>query len=175
MAPPTLHLLHPPDRIAARVVEMAAAIEAQRGDDAAPLHVVGVLMGAWVFVADLVRAFRRPVTVDFLRARSYGTAATSSGRVRIDGGEDVHLEGRDVLLVEDIVDTGHTIRRVVDHLGARGAASVTVAALLDKPSRREVDVEVHHVGFEVPDAFVVGYGLDLNDGFRSLPGLWTVA
>ena len=132
---------------------------------------MGVLNGAWIFLADLARALPRDVSVDFLGARSYGTAAASSGEVRITRELEQDIAGRDVLLVEDIVDTGYTLARILPLLEARGPRSLATVTLLDKPSQRRVEVPVTYVGFEIPDRFVVGYGLDHAGRYRDLPDL----
>jgi hypoxanthine phosphoribosyltransferase len=136
--------------------------------------VVGVLRGAFVFMADLVRAIPRDARCDFLGVRSYGDATVSSGVVQITSDLLLPLEGQRVLLVEDIVDTGLTLQYLLGLLEARRPASLHVCALLSKPSRRRVQVPVDFVGFEVPDHFVVGYGLDAAQRFRNLPYIGVV-
>jgi len=132
------------------------------------LVVVCVLKGAWVFMADLVRRLTLPVRCDFVRLRSYqGTVTTGKVEMLLDTTRD--LEGKDLLLVEDIVDTGITMDYLLSHMQERGVRSVEVCALLDKPSRRVVDVGIRYVGFVIPDRFVVGYGLDIDEKFRNLP------
>jgi hypoxanthine phosphoribosyltransferase len=133
------------------------------------LTVVGVLRGAFIFMADLVRAIPRPLRCDFLGVRSYGDATVSSGIVEITSDLLLPIEDEHVLLVEDIVDTGLTLRYLVEILEARRPRSLSVCALLSKPSRRRVDVRLDYVGFEVPDQFVVGYGLDAAQQHRHLP------
>jgi hypoxanthine phosphoribosyltransferase len=132
-------------------------------------HIVGVLRGAFIFMADLVRAMPRDVLCDFLAVRSYGSATESSGIVQITHDLGLPIAGQHVVLVEDIVDTGLTLRHLLDLLATRRPASVRVCALLNKPSRRQVEVPVHFVGFEVPDRFVVGFGLDHDQRYRNLP------
>ena len=160
-----LRELIPAAEIAKRVVEMGAEIDARLAPG--PLTVVGVLRGAFVFMADLVRAIPRELTCDFLGVRSYGDATVSSGVVEITSDLGAPIAGRQVLLVEDIVDTGLTLRYLLDLLKARGPAGVYVCALLAKPSYKEMPLDF--VGFPAPDAFVVGYGLDYNDDYRHLP------
>lgn len=159
-----------PEAINARVVEVAKAIAADYAEKR-PL-VVGTLKGAVVFFADLVRAIH-PVpdglSLDFVRASSYGAGTDSSGTVSLVGSADGSLEGRHVLLVEDIVDTGHTAVRLLAHYRAAGAASVKLVSLLSKPARREVEIEPDYCCFDIPDKFVVGYGLDFAEHYRSLP------
>lgn len=155
------------DAIAARVKAMAGEIEA-----AVPpgiLHVVVVLRGAFVFAADLIRAIRRDVRCDFLGVRSYGSATESSGVVQITQDLGMPIDGRHVLLVEDIVDTGLTVRHLLDLLATRRPASLRVCTLLDKPDRRQTQVPVDFVGFQIPNHFVVGYGLDHDQRYRNLP------
>jgi len=130
---------------------------------------VGVLKGGVVFMADLARAIDADLELDFLAVSSYGGGTTSSGVVRITHDLTKNIEGRHVLLVEDIVDTGHTLRFLLDHLARRKPASLKMVALLDKPTRREADVAADWIGFEIPDEFVVGYGLDLDGLYRNLP------
>jgi hypoxanthine phosphoribosyltransferase len=157
------------DAIAARVAEMGAAIaEDYRRDESEP-HLVCVLKGGCVFLTDLMRAIDHPLTVDFIAVSSYGDEKSSSGEVRVTKDLDQSLDGRDVLFVEDIVDTGLTLSFLVDSFRRRGARSVRIAALLDKRSRRCVDVPVDYVGFEIPDVFVVGYGLDHAERYRNIP------
>jgi len=130
---------------------------------------VGLLRGSFVFISDLVRELDLPIEVDFLEASSYGDAMQSSREVRILKDLRAPIEGRDVLVVEDIVDTGHTMRHVLGLLGARGPARLRSIALLDKPTRREVEVQADWTGFTIPDEFVVGYGIDYAQRNRNLP------
>ncbi|HJX53894.1 MAG TPA: hypoxanthine phosphoribosyltransferase [Polyangia bacterium] len=153
--------------IAARVAGLGEEIAAQLPDGA--LTAVGILRGAFVFMADLVRAIPRDVRCDFLGVRSYGAATETSGVVQITSDLSLPVAGQHVLLVEDIVDTGLTLRYLLDLLEARGPASIHVCTLLNKTSRRRVEVPLHFVGFEIPDRFVVGYGLDAGQKYRSLP------
>jgi hypoxanthine phosphoribosyltransferase len=154
--------------IAARVEGLAREITAYfQGTD--KLVIVGLLRGSFVFIADLVREIELPVEVDFLEASSYGDAMHSSREVRILKDLRGEIGGRDVLLVEDIVDTGFTLHHVIHLLQAREPARLKVCALLDKPARREVPVKADWTGFEIPDAFVVGYGIDFAQRNRNLP------
>jgi len=134
---------------------------------------VGILKGAFVFMGDLVRHLDFPVEVDFIQVGSYGSS-TTSGAVKHRPGGLEHLSDRRVLLIEDIVDTGHTARFVVDHIMGLGAARCDICALLDKPSRRDVRIDVSYVGLEVPDRFFVGYGMDLDEDYRNLDGLYCI-
>jgi hypoxanthine phosphoribosyltransferase len=154
--------------IAQRTRELAADIRRDYAD-AGQLHLVCVLKGAFMFLADLVRAMDMPVTLDFMALSSYASGTTSSGEVRLLKDLDSALEGRHVLIVEDIVDTGLTLQYLQDILTARGPRSVRTACLLNKPSRRQIDVRVEYIGFAIDDQFVVGYGLDYNERYRNLP------
>ena len=157
------------EQIHARITEMAAQMNADY-PDSEPLHFVAVLKGAFVFLSDLARAMTpRPVTLDFIAVSSYGAATKSSGEVRLLKDLDTPLQGRDVIIVEDIVDTGLTLHYLQDVLRARDPKSLKTACLLSKPSRRKVDVQVEYIGFEIEDKFVVGYGLDNAGQFRHLP------
>jgi hypoxanthine phosphoribosyltransferase len=159
--------------IAARVEAMAREIDGYfRGTE--KLVVVGLLRGSFVFIADLVRELETPVEVDFLEASSYGSAMSSSREVRIVKDLSGKIEGLDVLVVEDIVDTGHTLRHVLTLLAARKPRRLEACALLDKPSRREVAVTARFIGFEIPDEFVVGYGIDYAQRNRNLPYIGAV-
>jgi hypoxanthine phosphoribosyltransferase len=154
-------------QIAAKVKELAERINADYEGKEPVL--VAVLNGAVVFLADLMRNLKIPVTVDFVKWVSYGRDTRSSGVMRILKDLDESVESRHVLVVEDIVDTGLTLHYLLENLGVRNAASVRVVALLDKPSRRKVEVKLDYEGFKVPDAFVVGYGLDYDGKYRNLP------
>ncbi len=154
--------------IAARIEDLAREIEAEFADTD-KLVVVGLLRGSFVFIADLVREIDLPVEVDFLEASSYGNSMESSREVRILKDLRGKIGGRDVLVVEDIVDTGHTLHHVVGLLKQRDPARLKTIALLDKPTRREVDMRADWIGFEIPDEFVVGYGIDYAQRNRNLP------
>ncbi|MDU8929696.1 hypoxanthine phosphoribosyltransferase [Alisedimentitalea sp. MJ-SS2] len=154
--------------IAARIEDLAREIREEfSGTD--KLVVVGLLRGSFVFIADLVRELDMPVEVDFLEASSYGDAMESSREVRILKDIRGQIEGRDVLVVEDIVDTGYTLEHVVHLLESRGPRKLRTIALLDKPSRREAEIRADWIGFEIPDEFVVGYGIDFAQRNRNLP------
>ena len=154
--------------IAARVEALAGEIE-RHFAGTSQLIVVGLLRGSFVFIADLVRELDLPVEVDFLEASSYGNKTVTSREVRILKDLRGAIGGRDVLVVEDIVDTGHTLSHVSTLLRSRAPARLETIALLDKPSRREVDVKATWTGFEIPDEFVVGYGIDYAQRDRNLP------
>jgi hypoxanthine phosphoribosyltransferase len=159
--------------IAARVEALAREISDHfAGTD--KLVVVGLLRGSFIFIADLVREIDLPVEVDFLEVSSYGNSTRSSREVRILKDLRGEIEARDVLVVEDIVDTGHTLKRVLEILKTRRPARLEVCALLDKPARREVDVKATWTGFEIPDEFVVGYGIDYAQRDRNLPHIGAV-
>jgi len=159
--------------IAARVEGLAREISDHfAGTD--KLVVVGLLRGSFIFIADLVREIDLPVEVDFLEVSSYGNSTRSSREVRILKDLRGEIEGRDVLVVEDIVDTGHTLKRVLEIMTTRRPARLEVCALLDKPSRREVDVKATWTGFEIPDEFVVGYGIDYAQRDRNLAHIGAV-
>lgn len=153
--------------IAARVEALAKDISTHFADTD-KLVVVGLLRGSFVFIADLVRELDLPCEVDFLETSSYGNDMQSSREVRILKDLRGEIEGRDILVVEDIVDTGHTLKHVIGLLQSRNPARLEVCALLDKPSRREVDVKATWTGFEIPDEFVVGYGIDYAQRNRNL-------
>jgi hypoxanthine phosphoribosyltransferase len=153
--------------IAARIEELCREIHDEFADTS-KLVVVGLLRGSFIFIADLVRELDLPVEVDFLEASSYGDGMESSREVRILKDLRSGIEGRDVLVVEDIVDTGHTLSHVVSLLKSRKPARMKCIALLDKPARREVDFKADWIGFEIPDEFVVGYGIDYAQRNRNL-------
>ena len=156
------------DQIRDRVGELAAGINASypAGRD---LHLVSVLKGSFIFLADLVRALGRPLTLDFVVLSSYHGGTRSSGRVTVVKDLDMGIRDRDVLVVEDIVDTGQTLVWLLDHLRARRPRSLRTVSLLDKRSRRTAKVAIEHVGFSIEDRFVVGYGLDHAEQWRQLP------
>jgi hypoxanthine phosphoribosyltransferase len=160
------------DTIQARIVELAAEIRRDY-DDREPL-VVCVLKGGFIFLADLVRHLDMPVNVDFMAISSYGAGTRSSGVVRILKDLETPIEGREVLVVEDIVDSGLTLHYLMRNLASRKPASLEVCALLTKPARREIDVPIRYVGFEIEDKFVVGYGLDYAERYRNLRSIGVV-
>ncbi len=155
------------EAIQGRVCELGRRIDEYYADK--DLLLIAVLKGSVLFLADLMRAISIPHEIDFLATSSYGASTSSSGIVRIMKDLNEPIEGRHVLLVEDIVDSGHTLAYLTQLFGARNPASLEVVTLLDKPSRREVDIEVLWTGFSVPDEFVIGYGLDFNQRYRNLP------
>jgi len=151
----------------ARVAELGREIsEDYAGRE---LLLVGVLKGAVFFMADLMRSITVPCEIDFMAISSYGASTDSSGVVRILKDLDINIEGRHVLVVEDIIDSGLTLSYLLRNLESRGPATIEICALLTKPARREIDVPVRYVGFEIPDRFVIGYGLDFGERYRNLP------
>lgn len=167
-----LKLLFSADDIRASVADLAGRISADyEGRD---LILVAVLNGAALLAADLVRALAIPVTLEFLRAASYGQSTQSTGVVQIRKDVETPVTGRDVLIVEDIVDTGLTAQFLLDHLSAGQPRSIEVCTLLDKPSRRQIPLSPKYVGLEVGDVFVVGYGMDYNQRYRQLPGIFAL-
>ena len=161
-----LEVLISEEKIAERVKELGQQISSDY--QGKTVHLVCVLKGAYTFMADLARAMDVTVTLDFLAVSSYNEGTSTSGEVRLTKDLDSSLQGRDVIIVEDIADTGLTLRYLYNMLQRRGPNSLKIAALLSKPSRREVDVPVDYVGFEIPDRFVVGYGLDVDQKYRNL-------
>ncbi len=159
--------------ITARVTKLAHQIT-EHYSSTQQLVVIGLLRGSFVFIADLVRRINLPVEVDFLTVSSYGSEMVSSRQVRILKDLETVIRERDVLVVEDIVDTGHTLSEVLKILATRQPASLSVCALLNKPSRREVDVTVDWTGFDIPDEFVIGYGIDYAQQGRNLPHIGAV-
>ncbi len=136
------------------------------------LLLIGVLKGAFIFMADLARKMTVPVKLDFVRVASYGSGTQSSGKIKFTKDVEAPLRGKEVLIVEDIVDTGVTLKHLFAHLKARQPRSLRVVTLVDKPSRRKVDFQADYVGFQIPDRFVVGYGLDCAEEYRNLRGIY---
>ncbi|KAF5467692.1 hypothetical protein F2P56_011923 [Juglans regia] len=161
------------DEISCRVTELASEISTDFGAADSPV-LVGVATGAFIFLADLVRNIQLPISVDFVRAESYGCGTLSSGVPKLSLDLKVDVKGKHVILVEDIVDTGNTLSCLIAYLESKGASSVSVCALLDKPTRRKVHFQLvgegkFYRGFECPDYFVVGYGMDFAELYRNLP------
>jgi len=153
--------------VATRVAELGAQVAADyAGRD--PV-LVSVLKGALVFLADLMRAMDIPSSVDLMEVSSYGTGTESTGQVRIMKDLSKSIEGRDVIVVEDIIDTGLTLNYLLHYLADKGPASVKIVCLLDKPARRLAEIPIDYIGFTIPDRFVIGYGLDYNERYRNLP------
>jgi hypoxanthine phosphoribosyltransferase len=155
------------DELSARIA--ALAHEIRQDLPTGQIHLICVLKGAFLFLGDLIRAMNGHVTIDFMACSSYGADTSSSGEVRLSKDLDVGIEGRDVIIVEDIVDTGLTLHYLQEILLARGPRSLRTACLLSKPSRRKIDVTVDYIGFTIEDRFVVGYGLDYAEQYRNLP------
>ncbi len=160
-------ILVPAEALQRRVRELAE--EVSRDYEGKDLLLIGVLKGAVFFLSDLMRHLEIPVEVDFMAVASYGSATKSSGVVRILKDLDAPIEGRDVLIVEDIVDSGLTLQYLLRNLAGRNPASLEVCALLIKPERRKVDLKTRYVGFEIPNQFAIGYGLDHAERYRNLP------
>jgi hypoxanthine phosphoribosyltransferase len=168
----TMKLLLSEKRIQRRVGDLARQISKDFADR--ELLLVGVLKGAFIFMADLARKITGPVKIDFVRLASYGSGTCSSGKIRFTKDLEVSLKGKDVLIVEDIIDTGVTLEFLRRRLKARRPRSLAVVTLLDKPSRRKVPFQADYTGFQIPDHFVVGYGLDCAEEFRNLRGIYKV-
>jgi len=154
-------------QIAARIQEMAAQID--RDYPEGPVYLIGILKGAYIFLADLARAMKTPARIEFLGISSYGRGKTSSGEVQLTKDLDVSIQGHHVIVVEDIVDSGITLTYLLQVFAQRKPKSLRIATLLDKPERRQRPVQVDYVGFKIPDEFVVGYGLDYAEDYRNLP------
>ena len=167
MSPVTIPPLIPTEALKNRIVALAGEIRRDVPDE--DLHFICVLKGGVLFLADLVREMEGRVTMDFMALSSYGSGTTSSGEVRLIKDLDYGLEGRNVIIVEDIVDTGVTLHYLQQILRARNPKSLRTACLLSKPSRRKIEVTVEYIGFTIDDHFVVGYGLDYSEQYRNLP------
>ncbi len=168
----TLKLLISESQIQECVERLAQQVQNDYQDE--PLLVVGALNGSFVFLADLIRHLHLPIQVDFIRLSSYDEATDSSGTIRLHHGVRTPVNGKNVLVVEDIVDTGLTAQFIRRYFDDEGAATVRICSLLDKPIRRVTSVTVDYVGFEVPDEFLVGYGLDFNQQYRELRALYSL-
>lgn len=167
-----LDVLIPRDEIARAVERLARQIN--KDYEGRQLILIGILKGSFVFLADLIRQLDLPLEVDFVRLSSYGAAKETSGRVRVVHRLETLIQNRDVLVVEDIVDTGITTSFLLRYLRRKKPASLRLCALLDKPARRRVPVHIDYLGFTIPDKFVVGYGLDFDQRFRNLPDICVV-
>lgn len=150
-----------------RISEMAAAID--KAYEGKTIHLIGILKGSVFFMCEIAKRMKSPVTMDFMSVSSYGDGTKSSGIVKLNKDLDESIEGKDVIIVEDILDSGRTLSYLVKLLGERKPASLEVVTLLDKPDRRVIPVELYMTGFEIPDRFVVGYGLDCAQKYRNLP------
>ena len=167
--PRQLKVLYTKEEIAERVARLAQQISTDY-QGKCPL-LVGILKGSFVFMADLIRLLQIPVEIDFISLSSYGSAKVTSGKVKVVQGLRFPVKGRDVLVIEDIVDTGLTVGFFMDYLRKKKPLSLKLCALFDKPSRRQTPISIDYIGFTVPDKFLVGYGLDHNERFRHLPDL----
>ena len=173
MAKSSKKILIHQSEISRRVRDLADQIS--RDYAGGEILMIGVLKGAFIFMADLVRAMSIPCQMDFIRAASYGAGSESSGSIVITKDVELEIVGRDILIIEDIIDTGLTLRHIVDTLKLRNPKSVRVCAFLDKRERRKVQFEADYVGFTMDDGFIVGYGLDFNEQDRSLPDVYVIS
>lgn len=165
-------ILIPAAEIERRIRSMGAEIRAEYAGRT--ILLIGVLKGSAIFLADLARAITGPVRFDFIGASSYGSRTASSGEVRLTKDVDMPVAGADIIVVEDIVDTGITLDCILGQLGRRGPRSMKVAALMDKAARHQRDVRIDYLGFTIPNEFVVGYGLDYAEDYRALPDVWVL-
>lgn len=161
-----------PEEIEQRVAQLAAEISRDLGESDPVM--IGILKGAFIFLSDLVRRMDCEVALDFVRVASYGSSTQSSGAIKLTKPPDMDLTDRTVVVVEDIVDTGLTVRWLKDYLAEMGCRQVKVCSFIDKPERRKVDLDLDYVGFKVPKGFLVGYGLDYNEQYRHLPGVYEI-
>ncbi len=169
---PQLELLFSPKQISKAVDDLARRIRADyEGKD--PV-LIGILKGSFLFLADLCRRLPSPLSIDFIRLASYGPETTTSREVRLTKDVELPLEGRDVLIVEDIVDSGHTVVFLREHFTRHAPRSLRIVTLIDKTARREVAAAADYVGLTIPEGFIVGYGLDLDERYRNLPGIYLV-
>jgi hypoxanthine phosphoribosyltransferase len=162
-----LDILITEEKIKKRVKELGEMISSDYSGR--EIVVIGILKGAWIFMADIVREMSMPVSCDFLGVSSYHDSTVSSEEVKLVSDIRVPVGGRDVLLIDDIIDTGFSIKFIKEYLQSKGPSSIKLCVLLDKPSRRKVDIDVDYRGFTIPDRFVVGYGLDCGEKYRNLP------
>ena len=161
------------EMIREKVIELAGRIQRDY-EQVDQIIMIGVLKGASVFLSDLIREMHKPVQIDFMAVSSYGASTESTGVVRILKDLEMDIENRHVIVVEDIVDTGLTLQYITDNLKRRNAASIKICTLLDKPSRRKCDLHADYVGYEIPDRFIVGYGIDFAEQYRNLPYIATI-
>ncbi len=157
------------EEVSKKVKEIGAKIDLDYADCEEQVVLVGILKGSVMFLTDLARNLKLPIALDFMSVSSYGSGTTSTGDVRVLKDLDQNIEGKHVIIVEDIIDTGYTMNYIVSSLLSRGAKSVKIASLLNKGERRLVDVNIDYLGFEIPDEFVVGYGIDYAEKYRNLP------
>ena len=163
----TVRVLIPEDKVDERIAQLGAQISQDYADR--QVHLIGILKGSIFFICELAKRITVPVTMDFMSVSSYGAGTKSSGVVKLIKDLDEPVNGKDILVVEDIIDSGRTLSYLLKNLSDRQPASISLCTLLDKPERREVDVEVDYQGFHIPDEFVVGYGLDYDQRYRNLP------
>ena len=163
----TSRVLIPEDKVDERIAQLGEQISKDYAGR--QVHLIGILKGSIFFICELAKRITVPVTMDFMSVSSYGAGTKSSGVVKLIKDLDEPIEGKDVLVVEDIIDSGHTLSYLLKNLSSRNPASIRLCTLLDKPERREVDVEVDYQGFSIPDEFVIGYGLDYDQRYRNLP------
>ena len=168
----TVRILIPEDKVDERIAQLGAQISQDYAGK--QVHLVGILKGSIFFICELAKRISVPVTLDFMSVSSYGSGTKSSGIVKMIKDLDEPIEGKDVLIVEDIIDSGRTLSYLLKNLSSRKPASIRLCTMLDKPERREVDVEVDYQGFIIPDEFVVGYGLDYDQRYRNLPYIGVV-
>lgn len=168
----TIRVLISEQKVDQRIEELGKQISADY--EGKSIHLICILKGGSFFMCELAKRITVPVSIDFMSVSSYGNATSSSGDIKIKKDLDDPIEGKEVLVVEDIIDSGRTLYCLTDVLKGRGAKSVRLCTLLDKPERREVDVKTDYVGFEIPDEFVVGYGLDYAQKYRALPYIGVV-
>lgn len=160
-------MLIPQEKVEERIQQLADEIS--RDYDGKVVHLIGILKGSVFFVCELAKRLKVPVTMDFMSVSSYGSGTKSSGIVKLIKDLDDPIAGRDVIVVEDIIDSGRTLSYLLKYLSNKGAASIKLCTLLDKPQRREVEVDVDYQGFQIPDEFVIGFGLDYDQRYRNLP------
>ena len=163
----TSRVLIPEDKVDERIAQLGEQIS--RDYAGKQVHLIGILKGSIFFICELAKRITVPVTMDFMSVSSYGAGTKSTGVVKLIKDLDEPIEGKDVLVVEDIIDSGHTLSYLLQNLTSRNPASLRLCTLLDKPERREVDVDVDYQGFRIPDEFVIGYGLDYDQRYRNLP------
>ena len=163
----TVRVLIPKDKVDERIAQLGAQISQDYAGR--QVHLIGILKGSIFFICELAKRITVPVTMDFMSVSSYGAGTKSSGVVKLIKDLDEPVNGKDILVVEDIIDSGRTLSYLLKNLSDRQPASISLCTLLDKPERREVDVEVDYQGFHIPDEFVVGYGLDYDQRYRNLP------
>lgn len=167
-----LKLLFPPEEIQLAVNRLAHEIKRDYADKT-PL-LIGILKGSFIFLSDLVRVLDMPLEIDFIRAASYGDRIVSSGEVKITKDIDINIKNRDILVIEDVVDTGLTLNVILEHLKTRNPASLKLCALVDKHAQGQLPVKIDYLGFSVRDGFLVGYGLDYNEKYRYLSGIYVM-